>query len=105
MRFRQKSCSIRINKIDRQATASRRNEVDKYGVVRKTAQNPVAKRFSSESIADKELLMYAVLACYRIDTRCVLYNVTVERMDAWLVDCVSLVFRPGDIGLPLSGED
>lgn len=46
--------------------------------------------------------MYAVLACYRIDPRCVLFNVTEERMEAWLVDCVSLVFRPGDIGLPQS---
>ena len=85
-----------------QSTAAHRNEVDKNGVVKRSNLKPVAKRYSSEAIADKELLMYAVLALYRIDPRCVLYNITEENLKEWLVDTMQLVFRPADLALPLS---
>ncbi|KAF8450670.1 hypothetical protein L210DRAFT_3520995 [Boletus edulis BED1] len=49
-------------------TASiRRSEVDTNGNVRRAATRPKAKRFTSETLTDKDLLLLAILALWRAD--------------------------------------
>ncbi|KAA1466679.1 hypothetical protein DENSPDRAFT_831556 [Dentipellis sp. KUC8613] len=46
-------------------TGVRRNEVDDNGVLRRTALRPKAKRFTAETVGDRELLLVGILHLWR----------------------------------------
>ncbi|KAH8118768.1 hypothetical protein DFH11DRAFT_1839273 [Phellopilus nigrolimitatus] len=85
-----------------QSTVSHHNELDSLGVMRRSALKPALKRFSSEAIPDKELLVLAVMCLYRFDAR--FYPVEYDTSNGveWLQDVTQLVRRPGDSAVPLS---
>ena len=45
------------------------NERDSLGVMRRSAQHPTMRRFSSETITERELLTLGILCLYRYDAR------------------------------------
>ncbi|PCH40763.1 hypothetical protein WOLCODRAFT_88808 [Wolfiporia cocos MD-104 SS10] len=58
--------AVRLNKIFKSAT-TRRSEVDSNGQIKKPALRPKAKRYTSETLPDRELLAFSMLALYRTD--------------------------------------
>ncbi|KAI5118442.1 hypothetical protein M0805_000576 [Coniferiporia weirii] len=85
-----------------QSGVSQHNELDTMGVMRRSATKPGLKRFSSEAISDKGLLVLAVLCLYRFEARFFPIDDDSERGVEWLYEIVHLVRRPGDTAIPLS---
>ena len=63
---------------------------------------PTLKRFSSEAVTDKELLVLGILCLYRFDVLYVPIEYTAPRADEWMHCIVSVLRRPGDMAIPLS---
>lgn len=70
--------------------------------MKRPASKPVSKRYTSETIADRDMLVLAILALYRIDARCFLFESEAKELDDWVTDTVQLVQKPGDPAVPLS---
>jgi neurofibromin 1 len=70
--------------------------------MKRPASKPQSKRYTSETIADRDLLVLAILALFRIDARCFLYESETKELDDWVTDTVQLIQRPGDPAVPLS---
>src|SRR5262245_55308684 len=85
-----------------QTAATRRPEIDQNGDMKRTAPKPQCKRYTSETIADRDLLVLAILALFRIDARCFLYESETKELDESVTDSVQLIQRPGDPAVPLS---
>ncbi|TDL29911.1 hypothetical protein BD410DRAFT_780416, partial [Rickenella mellea] len=89
----------RLRNIYRSAVL-RRNEVDDMGNIKRAMPRPNAKRYTGETIADRELLVLGILALYRIDPR--FYIPEKADMEDWVSDTVQVLLRPGDPAAPLS---
>lgn len=85
-----------------QSAVLRRNEMDDLGNIKRAVPRPNAKRFTSETIADRELLVLAILSLYRIDARIFLMQCSDKDLDGWVTDTVQILQRPGDPAVPLS---
>lgn len=82
--------------------AAAQNEKDMMGTVRRSATKPSLKRFSSEAITDKELLVLGILCLYRFDALYIPIEDITSRADEWMHSIVSVLRRPGDMAIPLS---
>ncbi|KAL5507799.1 IRA2 [Sanghuangporus vaninii] len=85
-----------------QSSVSHYNEKDALGVMRRGAQRPIMKRFSSEAISEKELLILAILCLYRYDALFFPILNTTEDGVQWFHDVSQLIRDPGSTPLPLS---
>ncbi|TFY83118.1 hypothetical protein EWM64_g893 [Hericium alpestre] len=62
----------------------RRNEVDDSGVLRRAALRPKAKRFTAETVGDRELLIIGILHLWRNSIHWFGANMTEEEMLSWI---------------------
>jgi hypothetical protein len=62
----------------------RRNEVDKYGNLRRAALRPKAKKFTAEAVSDRELLAVAVLHSWKTSIAFLFTGLTAEEAKEWV---------------------
>ena len=67
-----------------QSTVSRRSEIDVNGIMKKANYRPKAKRYTTETLPDRELLVHAILALWRADTSWFLDNLDPAEERAWI---------------------
>ena len=78
------------------------NEKDVLGVVKRSAPKPVVKRFSSEAITDRELVILAILCLYRVYPFFFPIDSASTDTQEWFEDVCALVRDPGNVILPLA---
>ena len=79
-----------------QAVYIRRSEVDANGSSRKASIRPKAKRYTSETLPDRELLILSMLTLWRADIWWYLDGQTDEIVDNFFNLCVSIYIAPAD---------
>lgn len=84
------------------AAASRRNEIDEYGNIKKAAPRPKAKRVSTDILSDRELLLLALLSLWRVDIEFHQAHFDLSEVDEFLASAVKLWDSPLDISVKLS---
>lgn len=82
--------------------ASRRNEIDEYGNIKKAASRPKARRVSTDILSDRELLLLAFLSLWRADSEFHLAHFDQSEVDEFLGSAVKLWDSPLDISVKLS---
>lgn len=87
-----------------QLAATRRPEIDQNGTLKRSSPKPISKRYTSETITDRDMLVLSILALYRFDTRYFLFEAEAKELDDWVSDSVQLIQRPGDPAVPLSAS-
>ncbi|KAG8218508.1 hypothetical protein J3R82DRAFT_4145 [Butyriboletus roseoflavus] len=84
-------------------TASiRRSEVDTNGNVRRAAARPKAKRFTSETLTDKDLLLLAILALWRADLSYSMLPVDEEDSLQWSITFTRIWDSEADTSVKIS---
>ncbi|KAI9574812.1 hypothetical protein HD554DRAFT_2201766 [Boletus coccyginus] len=84
-------------------TASiRRSEVDKNGNVRRAATRPKAKRFTSETLTDKDLLLLAILALWRADLSYSMLPIEEEDSLQWSITFTRIWDSEADTSVKIS---
>ncbi|TBU46391.1 hypothetical protein BD309DRAFT_622853 [Dichomitus squalens] len=78
------------------ATYVRRSEVDANGSSRKPSMRPKAKRYTSEILPDRELLILAILTLWRADFEWYIDSQPDEIIDNFFSLCVSVYITPAD---------
>ncbi|EMD40361.1 hypothetical protein CERSUDRAFT_148314 [Gelatoporia subvermispora B] len=79
----------RIAKIYRSCTL-RRSELDEHGFGRKSALRPKAKRYTSETLPDRELLALSIDALWRADNWWFLHALDASFMQYWIPDTIEI---------------
>jgi len=62
----------------------RRSEYDSDGTIRRPAARPKAKRFTSETLIDKDLMLLSILALWRAAPDYYITSVDHSKLDHWL---------------------
>ncbi|KAH9927288.1 uncharacterized protein B0H18DRAFT_1161603 [Fomitopsis serialis] len=84
------------------ASLTRRSEVDPLGNIKKPALRPKAKRYTSETLPDRELLAYSLLALFRADPMLYINGLDVSQESKWTKVCVECWHAPGDPAIKMS---
>ncbi|KAH7931340.1 hypothetical protein BV22DRAFT_1124264 [Leucogyrophana mollusca] len=80
----------------------RRSEIDEHGSVRRPASRPKAKRFTSETLADKELLLLAILTLWRSDPHFYITNTGDAERAKWPSDAARIWNSTSDTAVKMS---
>ncbi|TCD61394.1 Ras GTPase activating protein ira2 [Steccherinum ochraceum] len=80
----------------------RRSEIDAQGSIKKPAFRPKAKRYTSETMPDRELLSLAALALFRADYSWYLAVLNPKESHIWIPYCLELYQVPGDFVVKMS---
>lgn len=86
------SCLLRIY----HTCTTRRSEVDSTGTIKKAALRPRAKRYSSETLPDPELLSFSVLALFRADPMWHLASMDDSQIPGYIPTIIRCWGSPGD---------
>lgn len=70
--------------------------------MRRSASKPVVKRYTSEAISDRELLILSILSLKRLDTRLVMVDGMENDYKNSLRDFTNLIRHTTDPAIPLS---
>lgn len=79
-----------------QTCTTRRSEVDSTGTIKKAALRPRAKRYSSETLPDPELLSFSVLALFRADPMWHLASMDDSQIPGYIPNIIRCWGSPGD---------
>ncbi|GBE80125.1 hypothetical protein SCP_0213280 [Sparassis crispa] len=77
--------------------ASRRSETDPQGNMKKIAVRPKAKRYTSETLPDRELIVFSILALYRTDPMFWIESLTMDQEPHWIPEGLDLWRTPRDL--------
>ncbi|KAG1752509.1 uncharacterized protein EDB91DRAFT_1102988 [Suillus paluster] len=77
------------------AASVRLSEYDSDGTIRRAASRPKAKRFTSETLIDKDLMLLSILALWRASPDYYITNIGQSHMEGWL--SVSARIRDSDV--------
>lgn len=91
-----------LTKFHQTGVISQSETDEQLGSVKQAHPQPTLKRFSSEAISDKELLILGILCLYRFDALYKPINDTIDKREVWMTDIVQIIRRPGDMAIPLS---
>ncbi|THH31919.1 hypothetical protein EUX98_g2275 [Antrodiella citrinella] len=80
----------------------RRSEIDSMGSIKKPAFRPKAKRYTSETMPDRELLSLAALALFRADYTWQLATLDATEKHTWLPHTLEMYQVPGDFVVKMS---
>ena len=80
----------------------RRSETDAEGTIRVPALRPKGKRYTAETVADRELLSLAVLALYRAEINWFLSIIDLDTELYWVPGAVELWMIPCDTSVKVS---
>ncbi|KAH7916805.1 hypothetical protein BJ138DRAFT_1121610 [Hygrophoropsis aurantiaca] len=83
----------------------RRSEVDDRGNVRRPANRPRAKRFTSETLLDKDLLLLAILMLWRVDSHYYVMHTGDPERANWTSDVARIWNSPTDTAVKISEAD
>ncbi|KAI0371618.1 hypothetical protein BV20DRAFT_1017123 [Pilatotrama ljubarskyi] len=75
---------------------TRRSEIDEHGSSRKSAIRPKAKRYTSETLPDRELLILGILTLWRSDIWWYHDCWNLEQLDTVFDACVTVYSAPAD---------
>ncbi|OCH94514.1 hypothetical protein OBBRIDRAFT_722708 [Obba rivulosa] len=92
---------VRLAKIYRSCTL-RRSELDEHGFAKKSALRPKAKRYTSETLPDRELLALSIDAVWRADNWWFLHALDASRMQYWVPDTIEIWHSPLDPACKIS---
>ncbi|TFY54349.1 hypothetical protein EVJ58_g8920 [Rhodofomes roseus] len=84
------------------ASLTRRSELDSHGNMKKPALRPKAKRYTSETLPDRELLAYSLLALYRAEPMLFLNHLDMSQQSQWIKSCVEAWHAPADPAIKMS---
>ncbi|CAL1700085.1 unnamed protein product [Somion occarium] len=80
----------------------RRSEIDADGIIKKPALRPKGKRYTAETVSDRELLSLSCLALYRADVWWFLCVTHVDTEPLWVPGAVELWLAPSDASVKIS---
>jgi hypothetical protein len=81
------------------AAAGRRHELDQYGNIKKAATRPKARRYSTDALSDRELLLLAVLSMWRSDADFYMTDLTIVEAEEWLKLSLKIWDAPVDVSV------
>ncbi|KAI0686496.1 hypothetical protein BC835DRAFT_1523052 [Cytidiella melzeri] len=73
-----------------QAIALRRSEIDASGIMRKSNYRPKAKRYTTETLLDRELTLHAIMALWRADVSWLVEGLDVSQEPMWIPQVLEL---------------
>lgn len=80
----------------------RRSEIDTDGNIRRAATRPKAKRFTSETLTDKDLLLLAILSLWRADFSYSMLPVDEEDSLQWSITFTRIWDSEADTSVKIS---
>ncbi|KIJ20411.1 hypothetical protein PAXINDRAFT_166473 [Paxillus involutus ATCC 200175] len=97
----QEKVALRLRELYKVASI-RRNEVDAHGNLRRAASRPKAKRFTSETLTDKDLMILAILALYRIAPDYYILQIDLLQVEDWVSMCARMWDSEADPSVKIS---
>lgn len=88
--------------ISTQSTVTRRAEYDANNVLKKPAYRPKAKRYTTETLPDRELALLAMLALWRADVHWIIDGIDLDRKDRWIGEALDQWQAPADYSVRLA---
>lgn len=102
-------CKFVIQLLDRilhdlltQSAVTRRAEYDANNVLKKPAYRPKAKRYTTETLPDRELALLAMLALWRADVHWIIDGISLDRKDRWIGEALDQWQAPADYSVRLA---
>ena len=80
----------------------RRNEVDEHGNIRRTASRPKAKRFTAETVSDRELLNIGILHLWRKSIEWSFFEWPRQEMIDWIPRAIRIWEEQSDASVQYS---
>ncbi|EGO02251.1 hypothetical protein SERLA73DRAFT_166724 [Serpula lacrymans var. lacrymans S7.3] len=80
----------------------RRSEIDQYGNVKRAAARPKAKRFTSETLVEKDLLLLAILTLWRADPNYYITHIGQAEIDDLMPAAAKIWESPVDTAVKIS---
>ncbi|KAJ3551785.1 hypothetical protein NM688_g4509 [Phlebia brevispora] len=81
---------------------TRRAEYDASGVLKKPAWRPKAKRYTTETLPDRELALHGLLALWRADVHWFIDGMSMENKDRWIAETLEQWQAPADYSVRLA---
>ncbi|KAI0089247.1 hypothetical protein BDY19DRAFT_1089227 [Irpex rosettiformis] len=84
------------------AVVSRRSEIDVAGIMRKANYRPKAKRYTTETLPDRELLLHAIMALWRADVTWFIEGIDNSQEHLWISQVLETWHSPVDNSIKYS---